>query len=389
MQNFNFRFVRLLFMAAVFIMSACSKVGGGQLSSPQFIQAEELLDSPYTLAFSWLGVENADSYEYSLFSSDDEKTPIASGQTAETGVLFVAEGELQLYSGVKYTLTLQAFSSDPAYTPSGQVSASLKTSSGPFTLSMTNLTYRSADFKVVPSDNSMLYQSAVIESSKYKKYKTDLEFIEDYDFGYYKHIKEVWSIPMPWYEYMKSCSEQKVKTFTSKSLSTGTEYIFYAYKTEYTGDEANPVKVSGFTKRLFVAPEWRPQSSCSFSASVESQTMLQGSREVDVHLKVTPSSATDNYMVIFYPKSSTDMGKPFNTASNLVRNYELLHGINNWDESGYTRKGSATVSSVAVALADQSHVYAGGDYVAMVFGLDKNGIITTEVKTLEFKAISK
>lgn len=102
MQNFNFRFVRLLFMAAVFIMSACSKVGGGQLSSPQFIQAEELLDSPYTLAFSWLGVENADSYEYSLFSSDDEKTPIASGQTAETGVLFVAEGELQLYSGVKY-----------------------------------------------------------------------------------------------------------------------------------------------------------------------------------------------------------------------------------------------------------------------------------------------
>ena len=149
------------------------------------------------------------------------------------------------------------------------------------------------------------------------------------------------------------------------------------------------MKVSGFTKRLFIAPEWRPQSSCTFSVSVESQTLLEGGSEVDVRLKVTPSSATDSYMVIFYPKSSTDMGKPFNTASNLVRNYELLHSILNWDESGYTHKGSATVSSVAVALADQSHVYAGGDYVAMVFGLDKNGIITTEVKTLEFTAISK
>lgn len=79
MQNFNFRFVRLLFMAAVFIMSACSKVGGGQLSSPQFIQAEELLDSPYTLAFSWLGVENADSYEYALFRGSGGRDRSCSG----------------------------------------------------------------------------------------------------------------------------------------------------------------------------------------------------------------------------------------------------------------------------------------------------------------------
>ena len=388
MQKLTFRFVRLLVMAAVLFLSSCAKEGG-QLASPQFIQAEELLDSPYTLAFSWLGVENASSYEYALFSPEDENTPIASGQTPETGVLFVAEGPLQIYSGLKYTLTLQALSSDPAFTPSEQVSASIKTSSGPFALSMSNLTYRSADFKVVPSDNSMLYQCAVIESSKYKKYKTDLEFVEDYDFGYYKHIKDVWSIPMPWYEYMKSCSEQKVKTFSSRSLVSGSEYIFYAYKTEYTGDEANPVKVSGFTKRLFVAPEWRVQSSCTFGVSVESQSLLEGSSEVDVRLKVSPSSDTESYMVIFNPKSGTDLSNPFNTASNLVRNYELLHGIENWDESGYTRKGSASVSSVSVALADQSHVYAGGEYVALVFGLDKNGIITTEIKTLEFKAISK
>lgn len=367
------------------------------LESVEFIQIEEVTDSPLTLAFSWYPVTNADSYSYALYEfvedftassgSEGSEKFITEGCTTKCGKMFTASDDIQLYSGTNYILKVQATSLKDKYTPSEYSEAKILTGAGPFKLSITNLTYRSGNFKAVPSDNSILYQCAVIDLSKYNSYSSDREFIETYDFGYYKHIVDVWSVPMPWYEYMKSNSEKKTKEFTSRSLNPGSEYIFYAYRTDYTSNESEPVKISGFTKKIFTAPQWQATSTCSFDVEVKSQTLISEGTEVNVEVNVKPSDKSESYTVMFMKKTSLDTNSPFNTVSNLVRNYELLGGISSWDTSGYTWKGERTISSHSIAMSDQAHVFPSGEYAVAVFGLNDSGCITTDISVTYFTSI--
>lgn len=387
---------------AFFATVSCDKTeeqAGGQLKCPEFIQVEEVIDSPLTLAFSWLPVENADSYSYVLYeiredmSASDANAGIperlTSGVTSVSGVIFTSDDRIQLYSGTRYRIDVNAHSSKGIYSESDTAMAEISTGAGPFKMSITNLTYRSADFEVVPSDNTMLYQCATISLDKYEKYDSDRQFIEEYDFGYYKHIKEVWSIPMPWYEYMKSCSEKKTKKYSSRNLSPESQYIFYAYRTDFTGNDSKPVETSGFTKKIFTTPKWAPVSDCSFDVSIERQTLAEGGNEVNVEILVRPSDENEHYMVLFLSKDEVDLETPFNTASTIVHNLELLCGITDWDTSELSFKGTSSIGSTSIAVSDQLHVSPDSDSAVLVFGLDNIGCITTDISVTEFHSIGK
>lgn len=388
--------------AALFATVSCKKVeeqDGGQLKCPEFVQVEEVLDSPLTLAFSWSPVENADSYSYVLYEMKEDPTSsdtdagipekLASGVTGITGVIFTSDERIQLYSGTRYRINVTANSNKGIFSQSETAVAEISTGAGPFKMSITNLTYRSADFTVIPSDNSMLYQCATISLDKYERYDSDRQFIEQYDFEYYKHIKEVWSIPMPWYEYMKSCSEKKTKKYSSRNLSPESKYIFYAYRTDYTGNDSDPVKTSGFTKKIFTTPQWAPVSDGRFDVSIEKQTIPEGGNEVDVEVLVRPSNENERYLVLFLSKDAVDFSRPFNTASSIVHNLELLCGITDWDTSGLTFAGTSSVSSKSIAVSDQGHISPDTDSAVLVFGLDNIGCITTDISVTEFHSAAK
>lgn len=397
---------KTLFCLCAALLTICSCDSGSEkepiptkLPGVEFIQSEEVSDSPLTLAFSWMPVDYADNYKYSLYEfvedyssqtgTDGSEKLVTEGITEICGKMFTASDNLQLYSGTKYILKVVAMSATGGPEASDPSEANVVTGSGPFTMTISNLTYRSAEFKVVPSDNSMLYQCATIDLAKYDSYSSDREFIETYDFGYYKHIVDVWSIPMPWYEYMKSQSEKKTKTYSSRSLSPNSEYIFYAYRTDYTGDDKDPISVSGFTKKIFTTPDWAPVSSCTFNVGIKSQTLVEGGSEVNVTVNVKPSDQNERYSVFFIPAGSFDASRPFNTVSNLIRNYELLGGITSWDTSGYSWKGEKDLGSASLAMSDQAHVAQGAEYYVAVFGISDSGCITTEISATRFTANAK
>ena len=143
---------------------SCSDDEGGEgsaptsLQAPEIVQSEETLNSPITLAFSWIAVDDAVEYSYRLTKSDDQQL-IAEGTTGELSVEIVYSNKVDLLYDTQYTFTVQAVAGNVQ----SEVSTATVTTSEPaIVLTLENLTYRSALMKCQPSNYVMLYQFAQI-----------------------------------------------------------------------------------------------------------------------------------------------------------------------------------------------------------------------------------
>lgn len=394
----------LLVLSALFVWAACddsSKDGGPvSVTAPKIIQSEEILDNPITLAFSWESVENAVQYKYQLEEvKEGGNELIVSGSTTGLSVEIASSDKAELLYSTEYVFTLTAVASD-ASVVSEPAEARVTTGSGPIALSVEDLTYRSAVLKGVPEDKEMLYQFAQVPLEKFTSYGSDLEFIEDYDFGYYKSKSAVmpW---IPWYGFMQEGSQKGDYEYYTRILKPEQDYILYAYGVEFNMDDAaNPVKVvTPMIKYFFTTPAWKATSDCTFDLSVEKQKMYVFEREdengemvkdsiVDMTVKVTPSDAAERYYIGFVLKS--DLEKSYGNdihlfAFDIIYSEEIYNSITDWSESNMLSSGEKVLSSKDFGWG----LYPGCEYKAMVFGVNSKGLVTTEIKSIDCVTIGE
>ena len=171
------------------------------LQAPNLVQNEEVLENPITLVFSWTESDHATEYSYQLTKTDDQQ-PTAQGTTDDLHVQFTYSRDVDLLYDTEYTFTVQAHAADVQSEP---VSATVRTSEPPIKLTLEDMTYRSVHMVSEATDKNMLFQAANILLEKYTQYDSDMEFIENYDYGYYKAY--AMSVAgFEWYQVMEALS---------------------------------------------------------------------------------------------------------------------------------------------------------------------------------------
>ena len=384
---------KMMMCMAVAMMSlaSCSDDGDGtpKLASPELVQHEQTSENPITLAFSWTAVENATSYVYELSAGDDgAKAVIASGTTSKTSVEIASGSDVTLAFGTKYTFTVKASS---ANVESDLVSAEVTTSDAPFKMEITNLSYRGATFNIVPTDKNAYYQAAQTEWSKYAAYESDQAFVEGYDFGYYQAKPPFY---VPWYEKMKSSSQQGDYSWTTRILTPGQDYIFYTYGVKFQTDNTDEpvVLTTPLIKIKFTAPQWKATSNTTFDVTSVSQTVTDG--KVVSTVKVTPSSDSEKYYVTFVEDdyvTSNYGGSDFSFLMGRMGDLEIMGKVKNysWGTSSLLHTGEQTITNTAVAsagLGSEANLTPGKKYHVVVIGVSDDGLQTTNIKTLSLTA---
>lgn len=379
----------LFVLSALFALASCddSSEEGGPVTTPKIIQSEEIFDNPLTLAFSWEAADNAAEYTYQLEAvKESEKEIIVTGKTSDLSVKISTTKEAELYYSTEYLFTLKAVSSD-ASSVSEAIEARVITSTGPIALTIENLTYRSALMKAVPEDRNMYYQFAQIPLEKYTAYDSDMEFIEGYDYGYYKKLSS--TMPwIPWYGFMQEYSKKGNYEYETRMLKPNQNYIFYAYGVEFdTDNAADPVKVvTPMIKYIFTTPEWKATSDCTFALSVEGQELVgEGENEIaNVRLKVTPSNVKERYYIAFMETSMiADNYTMYDFAFDLLYSEELYGTVEDWATTDMLSSGTKVLNSMDFSWG----LYPGTDYKIMVFGVDERGLVTTEIASMDWKTI--
>lgn len=358
-----------------------------QVEAPEIIQSEEISDNPITLAFSWEVVDNAESYSYVLAAvKESGNETIAQGNTTELNIEIVSTREAELFYSTEYLFSIKAIAEDKTESAASEVRVT--TSGGAIALSIENLTYRSALLKGVPVDKSMLYQFAQIPIEKYLAYDSDMEFIEGYDYGYYQAMGA--AMPwIPWYSLMQEGSQQGDYTYHTKILKPETDYLLYAYGVEFdTSDTENPVSViTPLIKYPFTTPAWKATSNCTFDISIESQEIDQDGYIV-INVKVVPSDNSVRYYVAFPTRESletTYANDIYDYAFAAVYNKEIYSSVEDWSTSEYLTSGEAVVTSSQFGWSINPQT----EYRILVFGVDGNGLVTTEIASVDCTSIAE
>lgn len=392
MKKFLSMMAVALFAAVSF--SACSDDDDPlqALSQPEILQNVQMNDNPITLTFAWDAVENAASYAYSLdIIGADSTVNLAKGSTENLSVTIVSNDKVALDYDTEYTFSVKAIAKEGVNLNSPETTCTVTTAAAPLKLIMDIMSYRSGSFSVKPSNADMRYQTALIDYDKYGKYATDMEFIEDYEFGYYKMIAATrpW-IPAPWTYWLDDNGQQGDYTFNSRSMKPGKKYIFYAWGYEVdNNDNENPVKVlTPLMKKVFTTPEWAATSETTFKLAVGEQTVADG--VVDVKVSVVPSNEKEHYLAVFIPaeKVTSEQVSLVSYLINLLPNMESVGSIDEWHKQEAVKTGAQTISSKEVAIVSSNNVTPGKDYVVAVFGIDNTGCVLTSVATEKFTSIS-
>lgn len=376
---------------------SCSDDEGGEgsvptsLQAPEIVQSEETLNSPITLAFSWMAVDDAVEYSYRLTKSDDQQL-IAEGTTGELSVEIVYSNKVDLLYDTQYTFTVQAVAGNVQ----SEVSTATVTTSEPaIVLTLENLTYRSALMKCQPSNNDMLYQFAQIPIEKYTAYDSDQAFIEGYDYGYYKAYAQSIS-GFEWYQVMEALSKKGSQEYETHILSPETDYLFYAYGVEFDHySVVDPVHViTPLIKVPFTTPAWEATSDCTFEVEILDQEVIEADGEtvtttvVSPTVKVTPSDENVRYYVAILEQSRlADYGNDvLNLAFNMILADEQDNGgSSDWSKSELLKSGTQTMTGLELKYA----VLPGEASMVLVFGLSDDGLITTEIERVDFQAITQ
>ena len=243
----------------------------------------------------------------------------------------------------------------------------------------------------MPTDKNAFYQAAQTNWSKYAEYDSDEAFIEGYEFSYYQVMPPRF---VPWYEKMKSYCQKGDYSWTTRILSPGEDYIFYAYGVKFQDDNANEpvVLTSPLVKVKFTAPQWKATSNTTFDVTSVSQTVAEG--KVVSTVKVTPSNNNEKYYVTFAEDDYVQTnykGSDFALLMGRMGDLEKMGKVKNynWAASNLLHSGEQTISNVEVAsagLALESNINAGKKYHVIVIGVSDDGLQTTEIARLNLVA---
>lgn len=368
----------------------------GKLSKPVVVQAEEVLDNPISLSFAWKAVEDARKYVYRLEKMDgDESEVIAQGNTAELNVSFTHEEGQTLSFDSNYKFSVQALPNVNGMEASDFAEAEATTSSGKLPMVVSSPNYRTMTFSVKPTDKSMLYDMGSTSLERYEQAASDEAFINDMVFGYYKAI--AMQTGANWVDVMKTLMREGNATGNNYRLTPGTDEIAFAVGVKFVEDEDpnDPVKIiTQLVVKKVTTPGWTVTDNTTFQVS-DIKGELDDNGKLVLNAHITPSNALTRYYVAYVPnsqfsyyKSDIDLLASYIVA-NEDQHVQLTNGEKiNWAFTDWLNTGEKTISSI-IAEGLSWNVKVGEPFTVLVCGLDKDGLVTTEISKTSHPGFSE
>lgn len=156
--------------AACAVMVSCEKENEGPTSRALAAPVLTVETTESTLTVSWNAITNAENYSY-VFQNEAEET------TSETSVTF-SDLENGTYT-VKVKANAPAGSEEYTDSKYAETSATIGTPSNlTFTITVTDVTYNSANVNILPSDMSASYTFFVGYQSDFNSFTTPEEYVE-------------------------------------------------------------------------------------------------------------------------------------------------------------------------------------------------------------------
>lgn len=272
-------------------MLSCDPESGGDsvpvpLDTPSGLTAEATENS---ILFSWNPVQDAKCYAYVLNDAEDEV------YTNETSVTV---GDLQ--PETSYSFRVKAVSGDlSVWTDSEWASTTVVTSEQPeppFQLTVSDVTFYSANFKVIPLDENMTYFCNVILKDQFEQFASTDELVSQQ----VEAIKEVAAANAMTFEaYCRTFGllNSGTNDFAATTLDADSEYVEFVFGLDYSGLSTSEVVYKEF--RTLEEPKVTP-SDMTFEFEVTDIT------DISARLTVRPSVDDEPYYCFFVNKENLD-----------------------------------------------------------------------------------
>lgn len=392
----NHSFTLLIFMAIVGLMPSCNENSPGNeeiLPTPKIIQGEEISDNPLSLNFSWEAVENARKYNYQLV--DARENIIAQGSTGDLNIEFVHEENASLRYGVQYTFSLQALPAANNWKASEFAETKVTTSNSELDLSLEAVNYRTIRFRVIPKDKSMYYDLGSTNLARYTKHSSDMDFIKDMGFGYFQKLASITGVP--WAEVMKQGMHQgKYEDGENRRLRPGSEFVAFAYGVRFKEDvnAEDPVEViTPLVIKSVKSPEWEATNNATFEIG-EFKASRGEDGKLSLTVEIIPSDTETRYFVIFYEEESLlSYESVLDMACSIIESIEDRYKIMNngeelnWARTDWLYDGKQTASTTP--LWGTWNINYGQPFGVLVFGVDKDGLVTTNIAQKSHKGFAE
>lgn len=348
------------------------------LEKPTITAAAEKGSNPIVLEFAWSAVENAAGYEYLLRTIGDAQKEVASGTADATTLEIAASNLAPIASDTQYEFSVRALPADAkTHSASEYAAAKVTTSTSAFRLSVSNVTYRSADMFCEPADEEMKYFLTQLERVKYDQYESDEQLYEEYEKGYFKAAAQ--GVGAPWYMFMEATSVHGTYGYHTGILAPETDYLLYAYGIKANVEKFDIELVTPIVKMPFRTPAWKATVDCSFGIEPKSMT------QTHISFQVEPSVNNVTYTFGMIPVATVkkDYDNDLNAVARMMLyQSEALGGVH-WDDPDALLQGNLLISYGPDEL---SGVQWGEPYYALAFGVDTEGLQTTEITAYEFVA---
>lgn len=347
------------------------------LEKPAITLAAEKDPNPIVLEFAWSTVEHADGYEYRL--DDAQGKSLASGSVAGTTLELPASNLIPVQSGSTYKFAVRAVSADEQrYSASDFTEKSVATATSDFKLSISNVTYRTADMYCEAADEQMKYYLTYISLERYAEYGDDETLFEEYEKGYAKAAGG--GMGVPWYMFMEGMAKSGASYgFHTGALTPDTEYYMYAYGIKANVEAFDIDLITQIEKIPFRTLPWQATVDCTFeikpvtiTAEHMTFTVEPSKQDVTYYFGVVPVALVEQE----YKNDMDDLTR------NILYQMEAIGKVH-WDDPGVLLEGTKTISFGPDQIAGLD---SGAAYYALAFGVDTQGLQTTVLSKITFDA---
>lgn len=235
-----------------------------------------------------------------------------------------------------------------------------------FAVTVSDITRTSVHYEIAPTDTTISYfvsylRKSVIASSLESE-ETKTAFLQDY-ISLLKEQAELTGVGLS--ELLQTGNGSADYT----ALEEGTEYVLFIFGLSDNGEVTTSLMTTEFTTDVF-----RVVDDCTFTFEISN--MVAAAYGINFDVTVTPSNRTTRWYANILPTSYLASGSKEEWADAFIEMESQYDDID-WTVVGKgLHVGTATLNTYVDMYAT---VVAETEYVVIAFGVDKEGVRTTEV----------
>lgn len=239
-----------------------------------------------------------------------------------------------------------------------------------FTVNVSAITRTSAHYEITVSDAEAPYFISYFEKSIIESSLADEErkaaFLQDYT-RLLKEQAELRGVAL------KELLQTGNKAADYTTLEEDTEYVIFVFGMTEEGEATTPLLTTEFKTDIF-----RVIDDCTFTFEISN--MIAAAYGINFDVKVTPSSRTTRWYANILPTAYLSIGTKEEWADAFIEMESEYDDID-WTVVGKgLHVGTSTLNTYVDMFAD---ALPDTEYVVLAFGVDKEGVRTTEVSVSE------